>query len=75
MTDHVPERRRAITASNGTYTVTGLLPGAYRAVFINGSGRRVTEYWNNSADYAGAAVINVTAGNNTVSVNAALFRP
>ena len=63
------------TAANGTYSIAGLPPGSYRAVFIDGVGRRVTEYWNNSLDYAGAAVINVTAGNNTANINAALLRP
>ena len=63
------------TAADGTYTISGLAPGAYRAVFVDGVGRRVTEYWNNSPDYAGASVINVTAGNNTANINAALFRP
>ncbi|MBL8775209.1 MAG: carboxypeptidase regulatory-like domain-containing protein [Acidimicrobiales bacterium] len=64
-----------VTASNGTYILTGLVPGTYRAVFVNGSGRRVTEYWNNSPNYDGAATINVSAGTTTPNVNAALFRP
>ena len=65
----------ATTAANGTYTISGLPPGAYRAAFVDGLGRRVTEYWNNSPDYAGGSIINVTAGTTTPGINAALFRP
>ena len=65
----------ATTATDGTYTITGLPPGAYRAAFVDGVGRRTTEYWDNSPDYAGAAVINVTAGTTTPNISAGLFRP
>ncbi len=64
----------AVTAANGTYTISGLAPGTYRATFVDPNGGRIQEYWNNSPDYGGAAAINITAAN-TATVNAALALP
>ena len=59
-----------VTAANGTYTLSGLAAGSYRVTFVDGSGR-TQEYWDNSADYAGATPIAITAAN-SVTVDAAL---
>ena len=64
----------AITAADGTYTVTGLAPGTYRATFADPVAGHVQEYWVDSADYDGATPFNVTAGA-TVTVDAALHLP
>ena len=65
----------ATTAGDGTYTVTGLAPGTYHAVFIDGLGRRGPEYWPNSPDFGGSDPFNVTAGDTTTGIDAALLRP
>lgn len=64
----------AVTAADGSYTISGLSPGTYRATFADPNGGRTQEYWNNSPDYTGATTINVSAAN-TVTVNAALALP
>ena len=62
----------AITTPNGTYTITGLAPGTYRAAFIDPSGLHDLEYFNDSVDFAGADPFNITANTNTANINAAL---
>ena len=64
----------AITAPNGTYTISGLAPGTYRATFADPNGGHRQEYWNNSPDYAGATPFTATAGA-TITINAALALP
>ena len=64
----------AVTAADGTYTITGLAPGTYRATFVDPNGGRTQEYYNNSPDYAGATPINITAAN-TTAINANLHLP
>jgi alpha-tubulin suppressor-like RCC1 family protein len=61
----------AITAVNGTYNVTGLAPGTYRAGFLDPVGGGLLEYANNSPDFAGASPFPVTAGT-TATPSAAL---
>ena len=39
--------------------------GTYQAVIVDGVGRRAVVHWPNSPDFAGASVINVTAGATT----------
>ncbi len=65
----------ATTTASGTYTVAHLPVGTYRAVFIDGNGRRNVQYSTGSPDYAGATPFNVTAGATTPNVNAVMFRP
>ncbi|MCB1014116.1 MAG: carboxypeptidase regulatory-like domain-containing protein [Acidimicrobiales bacterium] len=65
----------ATTAANGTYTVTGLPAGTYHAVFVDGLGRRLAEYWPDSPDFGGSDPFNVTAGDTTPGIDAALLRP
>ena len=67
-------RRGAVTDWDGTYTIAGLAPGTYRATIVDPNGGRAQEYYNNSADYAGATPVNITAGA-TATVNAALALP
>ena len=64
----------AITAPNGTYTISGLAPGTYRATFADPNGGHRQEYWTNSPDYAGATPFTATAGA-TITINAALALP
>ena len=60
----------AATDANGAYTISGMRPGTYRAAIIDPTGAHVLEYWNNSADFAGASSFNVTVGaTTTVSVD------
>jgi Zn-dependent metalloprotease len=67
-------RGAAVTAANGTYTISGLLAGSYRVEFVDPLGGRTLEYFNNSPDYAGATPVAVTGGG-TTNVNAALHHP
>ncbi len=64
----------AVTAADGTYTVTGLAPGVYRATFADPNGGRLQEYYDNSPDFTGATTINVAAAA-TATINATLSRP
>ena len=64
----------AVTAANGTYTISGLAPGTYRATFVDPVGGRTQEYWNNSPTVTGATTINITAAN-VATINAALHHP
>ncbi len=61
----------AVTAADGSYTISGLPPGTYRATFVDPYGGRSQEYWHNSPDYPGAAPFAITAGA-TAAVDAAL---
>ena len=64
----------ATTAANGTYTITGLPPGTYRATFVDPNGGRTQEYFNNSPTYNGATTFNITAAN-TTTIYANLHHP
>ena len=64
----------AVTAANGTYTVGALPAGPYRMTFVDPLGGRMQEYFDNSSDYAGATVVNVTGGG-TASASAAMHHP
>ena len=64
----------AVTAVDGTYDISGLAPGTYRATFVDPNGGRLQEYWDDSADYDGATPFNITAAG-TATVDAALALP
>lgn len=64
----------AITAADGTFTVSGLAPGTYRATFAGPVSGHTQEFWDDSPGFEGATPFNVTAGA-TVTVNAALHHP
>ncbi len=64
----------AVTAPDGTYTVTGLPPGTYRATFVDPGGGRTQEYYDDSPDFGGATTFNVVAAG-TTTASAALALP
>lgn len=55
----------AITAGNGTYTINGLPVGTYRIAFVDTSGTRLTEYFDNATTFEAATPFSVTAGGST----------
>ena len=60
------------TASDGTYTITGLAPDDYRVeVFANGQAF-ASEFYNNTKDWFLAGRVTVTAGNTTSSIDFSL---
>lgn len=63
-----------VTAADGTYTVTGLAPGVYRATFADPNGGRLQEFYDDSPDFTNATTINVAAAT-TAPVNAAMSLP
>lgn len=64
----------AVTSAAGTYSITGLPAGTYRATFLDPVGGGGQEYWNDATSYAGAEPITV-AGAATTTIDAALRRP
>ncbi len=62
----------AVTAADGTYSVTGLAPGTYRVEFVDPTGARRLEFWNNAVDFSSANTVNVTAGGQVTAINGAL---
>ena len=63
------------TAPDGTYTITGLPPGTYRATFVDPNGGRRQEYFDNATDFAGATPFNITAATDLNSVDGFLALP
>lgn len=55
----------AITAPDGTYTITGLRPGTYRASAIDPDGGHGQRYWADAPDFGGASAFTITAGATT----------
>ena len=64
----------AITAPDGTYTISGLAPGTYRAAFLDPVRGRALEYWNNHPDVITSDTFNITASNLT-TIDAGLRFP
>ena len=59
----------AETDADGTYAISGLVPGQYR-VYADASGTIfVSEYYNNVLDYDSAATVNITAGQTIPNVD------
>lgn len=61
----------AVAGPDGSYVIGGLPPGGYRAAFIDATGVRLHEYWNDHHDIATSDTIDVAAGS-TTSVSAGL---
>ena len=61
----------AVTGGNGTYTVADLPPGTYRATFVDPTGARRQEFWDDSLTIDGSTPFGVAAGQ-TVTRNAGL---
>ena len=64
----------AITAPDGSYTISGLAPGTYRAAFLDPVGGRALEFWNDHPDVSTSDLITVAAPNPT-TIDAALRFP
>ncbi len=64
----------AVTAPDGTYTITGLAPGTYRATFVDPDGGRTQEYYDDSPDFGGATTFTIVAAG-TTTASAALALP
>jgi protocatechuate 3,4-dioxygenase beta subunit len=63
----------AQTDASGNYTKLGLATGSYKISFNLGSGLNyVPEYYNNAPDSGSAAIISVTAGSETLGIDAQL---
>ena len=66
----------ASTASDGTYSVTGLPAGSYSVEFYSGgcgnSGSYLTQWYNNETSFGSADPVAVAAGSTTGSIDAAL---
>lgn len=62
----------AETASDGSYTITGLAPGEYDVRFEPNDIALVAEYWNGTYDWADATPVAVRSGETTSSIDASL---
>jgi protocatechuate 3,4-dioxygenase beta subunit len=63
----------ALTDASGNFTKSGLATGSYKISFNLGSGLNyVPEYYNNAPDSGSAAIISVTAGSETLGIDAQL---
>ena len=64
----------AVTAANGTYTLSGLRAGTYRATIVDPVGGHLQEFWDNSPTSQGSSPI-VIAGGQTTPISASLALP
>lgn len=60
-----------MTASDGTYTITGLSAGSFRVQFSAPVGY-ANEYYNNTPDWGSATLVSVVEGQTTANINAQL---
>jgi len=61
------------TSSKGSYTITGLLPGAYQVRFEEcAAGTHLTQWFNGKPVLGDADSVSVTAGQTTSGINASL---
>ncbi|WP_022879971.1 carboxypeptidase regulatory-like domain-containing protein [Microbacterium sp. B19] len=61
-------------ASDGTYSVGGLVPGSYKVKFQTYDIDAVSEWWNDKPDFASATAITVQARENKKNIDATLAR-
>lgn len=64
----------AVTAVDGTWEISGLVPGTYRVAVVDPNGGRVQEYWDGAASFETADPITITAAH-TATIDAALAAP
>ena len=75
LADGSPVGLLATTASNGTYSITGLTSGSYTVEFSNGcgdTGDYLTQYYDNQTSQASAKPVSVVAGKTTGKIGDAL---
>jgi Carboxypeptidase regulatory-like domain len=65
----------ALSATNGTYTVSGLTPGSYEIEFVPPSDAYLTQYYGGVASLEAESPVAVSAGKTTTGINAALKSP
>ncbi|MCX6030768.1 MAG: carboxypeptidase regulatory-like domain-containing protein [Chloroflexi bacterium] len=65
-------RGSAITGADGFYDVGGLEPGAYRVEFSDPAGDYSAETYDNAPDVSAGRDVQVSAGQTTAGINAAL---
>jgi uncharacterized protein YodC (DUF2158 family) len=70
-----PSSGSAVTASNGTYSITGLASGSYDVEFSSecgNTGEYASQWYNDETSQSSANPVSVTAGSITASIDAAL---
>jgi HYR domain-containing protein/carboxypeptidase family protein len=71
----------ALTAADGSYTLTGLAPGSYKVHFLTvncpfaTAGDYAPQWYNAKVDAASADPVTVTATHNTPNIDAQMARP
>ncbi len=62
----------AVTGANGSYQMTGLLPGSYRVEFTAGCGAAsyVTQWYDGASSRPGSTPVTVSAGTVTTAIDA-----
>jgi hypothetical protein len=63
-----------LTDASGTYAISGLVEGIYRAKFEDLTGNYVSEYYNDQPTFTQATNFNVYEGSSTSNINAGLAR-
>jgi hypothetical protein len=61
-----------LTASDGTYTVSGIPTGSYKVNFSPNNSVYVSQWFNNESSFASANTVAVTAPNTTPAISAVL---
>jgi protocatechuate 3,4-dioxygenase beta subunit len=67
--------RRTISATDGTYTITGVIPGSYDVEFSNGcgnSGDYANQWWDEEPEPDSAVPVSVAAESTVPGINAAM---
>jgi hypothetical protein len=70
-----PVEGRAVTAANGTYTLSGVPAGSYDVAFVDPTHQHLPEFSQDSATASHATLVHPTAGGKLSGVDAALTRP
>ena len=64
------------SASDGTYSITGLVAGSYYVLFNTGCGsvsaNWLQQWWQDASSQSSATLVTVTAGQTTAKINAAM---